>query len=259
MKPTTPVQMNLCRGALALVVLLLAIGLSAPESSPRPASAAAGAPMIELGPPYTFARSVHINGITLPGGGGTITRIFWDWGDGTGKDSWFPALHAYARPGTYQVRVTSYQDDGQWASAQVNVRIPRLPAKVIVPGVAHNDSAPPPVLAAPQSPSAVKATLIEWNAQSCQVTVDVTWQDNSGLEDGFIVGSPSTPQMWPWSAGYIRVPRDATAARFTVRGSSLFPVFVFAIRQSRGVTVFSEVGPPGHSGIFLELPECENR
>jgi PKD repeat protein len=49
----------------------------------------------------------------MPGtSGARIDRIHWDWGDGRSENRGFPATHTYARDGTYEIRVTSYQSDG---------------------------------------------------------------------------------------------------------------------------------------------------
>jgi formylglycine-generating enzyme required for sulfatase activity len=42
----------------------------------------------------------------------TITRLNWQWGDGTSDDQWFPASHTYAVSGTYPITVTAYNDLG---------------------------------------------------------------------------------------------------------------------------------------------------
>ena len=42
----------------------------------------------------------------------TITRLNWQWGDGTSDDQWFPAKHTYEVSGTYLITATAYNDLG---------------------------------------------------------------------------------------------------------------------------------------------------
>src|SRR5712692_6122526 len=44
-------------------------------------------------------------GVT-PGSQRKITRLFWDWGDGSVSDSFLPAIHRYSRNGKYSIKVT---------------------------------------------------------------------------------------------------------------------------------------------------------
>ena len=67
-----------------------------------------------------------INGVvTSPGA--VITKINWDWGDGSSNDSWFPAEHTYDAPGSYEVRVTAFDDSGRSKSVNVNVAVSSAP------------------------------------------------------------------------------------------------------------------------------------
>jgi PKD repeat protein len=57
--------------------------------------------------------TVTINGEAAPGySGASISRIHWDWGDGSSEDHWFPATHTYSNYGTYIITATVYQSDG---------------------------------------------------------------------------------------------------------------------------------------------------
>lgn len=58
-----------------------------------------------------------------------IRTILWEWGDGTQLYAWFPAIHQYRQPGTYQIRVTGYWTDGAAASATMPIRITGAPDK----------------------------------------------------------------------------------------------------------------------------------
>ena len=84
-----------------------------PISVPEPWIKSSLPPEITLGAPFINGLNVTINGVTLPGmRGAAVSRIHWDWGDGTSRDNWFPAFHTYDRIGSYIVTVTSYQSDG---------------------------------------------------------------------------------------------------------------------------------------------------
>lgn len=54
---------------------------------------------------------------------GTIQALHWEWGDGASRDSWFPASHTYAAPGTYTIRVTAFCSTGQTLSKTLSVDV----------------------------------------------------------------------------------------------------------------------------------------
>ncbi len=57
--------------------------------------------------------NVSVNGAVVPPPGcPIITRIEWNWGDGSVNDSWFPATHTYGTPGNYTVTVTAFNEVG---------------------------------------------------------------------------------------------------------------------------------------------------
>ena len=61
-------------------------------------------PDLTLYTPQISGLTVTLNGVTHPGGGGTsIARIGWNWGDSSTEDHWFPANHTYAQAGDYTV------------------------------------------------------------------------------------------------------------------------------------------------------------
>jgi hypothetical protein len=91
-------------------------------------------------PAYAPERSVSINGVVLPRGYSTVTRIEWDWGDGTIEDSWFPASHQYAAAGEYTVTVTPYDNQGNRVSQSTTVTF--LPPSGCFP----NDAVPGTVI-----------------------------------------------------------------------------------------------------------------
>jgi len=84
-------------------------------------------PSLTLFEPEIDGLTVTINGVTMPGTPGTmVTRIHWDWGDGSSEDRWFPASHTYSRAGTYTITVTSYQSDGLHTTKSVTVILGEL-------------------------------------------------------------------------------------------------------------------------------------
>lgn len=81
-------------------------------------------PSLTLFNPEIQGLTVTVNGVTMPGTPGTIiTRIHWDWGDGTREDQWFAASHTYSYPGTYTITVTSFQSDGLFTTRSVTVTL----------------------------------------------------------------------------------------------------------------------------------------
>jgi hypothetical protein len=89
-------------------------------------------PSLTIFEPQISDLIVTINGVTLPGHkGASITRIHWDWGDGSSEDSWFPASHRYNKPGKYTVTVTSYQSDGLSTTKTIKVQINEPPTAYI--------------------------------------------------------------------------------------------------------------------------------
>jgi PKD repeat protein/plastocyanin len=88
-----------------------------PTPTPKP-------PILILFEPQVEGLTVTINGVANPGyEGASITRINWDWGDGSKEDHWFPATHTYSRAGTYIVTVTVYQSDGLSATKTLSVKV----------------------------------------------------------------------------------------------------------------------------------------
>jgi PKD repeat protein len=70
--------------------------------------------------------TVTINGAATSGySGASITRIHWEWGDGSSEDHWFPATHTYSNYGTYVITVTAYQSDGLTSTKIVQLVLSR--------------------------------------------------------------------------------------------------------------------------------------
>jgi PKD repeat protein len=116
--------MNKLRFLVGLVVGLFLISLSS-LLSPLPAAshATASGPdppfdartlsitLVLFAPEYGECGDISINGY-VGTDSGSITKLTWDWKDGTVVDSWFPASHHYAGNGTYSVQVTAYSSLG---------------------------------------------------------------------------------------------------------------------------------------------------
>ncbi|OGO39620.1 MAG: hypothetical protein A2147_09870 [Chloroflexi bacterium RBG_16_57_8] len=93
-------------------------------AEPPPSPPGPGVPELTLSAPETAGLSVTFIAATMLGTpGATIVRIYWDWGDGTSEDHWFPASHSYNVGGTYTVKVTFYQSNGLSATESVNVHV----------------------------------------------------------------------------------------------------------------------------------------
>jgi thiol-disulfide isomerase/thioredoxin len=81
-------------------------------------------PELTLFTPVIEGLKVTINGVTMPGTQGrTVSRIYWDWGDGSSEDHYFPASHTYKTGGLYTVKVTSYQSNGLTTVKSVVVQV----------------------------------------------------------------------------------------------------------------------------------------
>jgi hypothetical protein len=81
-------------------------------------------PILTLFEPQVSGLTVTVNGVANPGyGGASITRIHWDWGDGSKEDHWFPASHTYSSAGTYTITVTAYQSDGLSTTETLSVKV----------------------------------------------------------------------------------------------------------------------------------------
>lgn len=88
-------------------------------------SIAATAPAVKLYAPVTSGTTVSLNGVaratTL---GATITKITWNWGDGTPPVvGSFPETHIYAQPGNYNITVTATDSNNLVTSASATAEI----------------------------------------------------------------------------------------------------------------------------------------
>ena len=94
------------------LIILLAVGV--------PKDAAASIDLSLRDPKIGPCGSVEINGVVSTTRG-DITRIAWNWGDGTRQDSFFPASHEYAQSGIYSIRVTAHSLTGEQATVRWSV------------------------------------------------------------------------------------------------------------------------------------------
>ena len=84
-----------------------------------------GGPKLTLSTPEVRAGGVvFVDGSVSPYAPDlTVTRIIWDWGDGTTSESWFPATHTYTTPGTYTITIIAEQSDGLSTTMEVQVDV----------------------------------------------------------------------------------------------------------------------------------------
>gem|GEM_PF-1886280 len=93
---------------------------------------AATPPTLTLYDPQVNGLTVTINGVATPGySGASISRIHWEWGDGSSEDSPFPASHMYSNAGTYTVTVTAYQSDGLSVTKALQIKVEISPSPAI--------------------------------------------------------------------------------------------------------------------------------
>jgi hypothetical protein len=91
-------------------------------------------PSLTLFSPTFNGLDVNINGVVFPGTPGTkVTRISWDWGDGSSEDHCFASSHTYAEAGQYTITVTAYQSDGlnTTESNQILLSLPESEAQAV--------------------------------------------------------------------------------------------------------------------------------
>jgi hypothetical protein len=99
-------------------------GQTAKDETKFYAIAANKPPILTLFEPQVSGLTVTVNGVANPGyGGASITRVHWDWGDGSKEDHWFPATHTYSSAGTYTITVTAYQSDGLSTTKTLSVKV----------------------------------------------------------------------------------------------------------------------------------------
>jgi cysteine-rich repeat protein len=82
----------------------------------------ASAPVLNVNIQEVNEKNVVMNGVVFSDNS-QITRISWNWGDGTSGDSWFPASHAYGSDDLYNVVVTAFDANGLSTTKSLSVRI----------------------------------------------------------------------------------------------------------------------------------------
>ena len=105
---------------------------------------------------------VTVDGTVAASAGTTITRVSWDWGDGTIEDRDVPNTHTYGANGPYTV--TAYQSDGQSSIRPLTVTVGG-------PTLTSTMSVTPTTLPATAT---VTATTVPPTATVTTVTVTVT-------------------------------------------------------------------------------------
>ncbi|MDG6905976.1 MAG: hypothetical protein JRN20_09350, partial [Nitrososphaerota archaeon] len=76
---------------------------------------------VNLSTPCIEGLQVDINGDTTSGQ--NVSKIVFNWGDGTIQSHLFPFEHTYKAPGTYSIIVTAYYKDGSTAFASTKVTV----------------------------------------------------------------------------------------------------------------------------------------
>lgn len=75
---------------------------------------------LNLNTPEVQGRQVTVNGGVMA----QVERIQWEWGDGQiDRHHFFPASHSYAAPGTYEIKVTVFDNRNRHATRSVSVEI----------------------------------------------------------------------------------------------------------------------------------------
>ncbi len=101
-----------------IVLSVLHMGVAGCGNTPD--EQAATAAELNVNTPEIFDLEVSVNGgITAP-----VTRIQWDWGDGTiDRHAYFPASHLYKKSGTYTITVTVFTAANRSLSKAVTVTV----------------------------------------------------------------------------------------------------------------------------------------
>ncbi len=75
---------------------------------------------LNLSTPEVQGRQVTVNGGVIA----QVERIQWEWGDGQiDQHHFFPASHTYEAPGTYEIKVTVFDNRNRHATRSVTVEI----------------------------------------------------------------------------------------------------------------------------------------
>jgi len=77
---------------------------------------------LDLHPPQVTDLTVTVDGAATSACS-TITRLNWQWGDGSSGDQPFPGSHPYASPGIYPITVTAHNDLGDTEVATTTAQV----------------------------------------------------------------------------------------------------------------------------------------
>ena len=165
-----------------------------PTETPTPAQAY---PPTLILYPTVSGFMVTVGGTSAAGTAGTaITRIGWDWGDGTTGDHAVPDTHAYAGTGSYTITVTAYQSDGQSTTRSVTVFV-SVPTTTSPP----TTTTPPvnaPIAAFTWSPDATDARLRRFTDTSTGPVTAWRWE----FGDGTISTERNPAHVYPGEGTY---------------------------------------------------------
>ncbi len=165
-----------------------------PTETPTPAQAY---PPTLILYPTVSGSTVTVGGTSAAGTAGTaITRIGWDWGDGTTGDHAVPDTHAYAGTGSYTITVTAYQSDGQSTTRSVTVFV-SVPTTTSPP----TTTTPPvnaPIAAFTWSPDATDARLRRFTDTSTGPVTAWRWE----FGDGTISTERNPAHVYPGEGTY---------------------------------------------------------
>ena len=158
-------------------------------------------------PPDVDGLRVFFNGVVTTDTG-VITRIHWDWGDGSNHDKWFPASHTYATPGSYQITVTAFDEAG--GSSTTTVSTPLLAVAV-----------PPPTPTATPYATSVRPAQSPAVALFCDtITLEVVaWDLPSAVGEAEYLGSIDISYLIP-TTGSLDVLRLTVSTDITLDGGA---------------------------------------
>jgi PKD repeat protein len=132
---------------------------------------------LTLEPPQVSDLTVTVSG-TVTATNSAITRLNWQWGDGTSGDQWFPAMHTYTISGTYPITATAYDDLGNRAVVTNTVQVTEdgiIRVSIASDGTQGNGNSYPPSISA-------DARFVAFASEASNLVDD----DTNGHSDIFI-------------------------------------------------------------------------
>lgn len=85
----------------------------------------------------TFIQDINGLKVTINGNTENTNKIIWYWGDDKSEDSWFPAVHAYLKSGTYEVTAKALGAD-KVTPKRFSVTVPRVDEFITLQGSQSN-------------------------------------------------------------------------------------------------------------------------